>query len=242
MQALYEPKGAALEYASLAVNLYRGCPGKCEFCYCPGQLHMSREDFHAAAAPRPGLLDALARDIVRRELRGLPRARVHLCFTTDPWAPTDAPIIALALLLLRDAGYPVSTLTKQGLRAWAELGTLASMDATFGVSLSWADDGKRAEWEPGTAPVRDRLESLARAKDLGLPTWASVEPVIDPAEGLAAIDSLIPLVDEIKVGRWNHDRRAHGIDWAAFARAAKAKLEASGKRYVLKRGLAELVG
>ena len=36
MNAIYEPKGRAGEYAQLAVNLWRGCPHGCTYpCYAP---------------------------------------------------------------------------------------------------------------------------------------------------------------------------------------------------------------
>ena len=60
MNAIYEPRGAAAEYAPLACNLYRGCGHGCKYCYAPACLRMGREEF-ARPAPRPGILDALGK-------------------------------------------------------------------------------------------------------------------------------------------------------------------------------------
>lgn len=241
MKAIYEPTGAAREYAPLAVNLYSGCTHGCRYCYVPGILRMAREDFHRRVMPRDGVLGQLQRD-AKRLCREGRRNRVHLCFTCDPYPLHDfVATTNNALAILRFAGFPVSILTKAGLHAARDFYVLRSMDAEFGVSLAWADDTKRAAWEPGAAPVIERVKSLQLAKHVGIATWASVEPVIEPAEALAAIRLLIPVADVIKVGRWNHDKAANAIDWRAFAREAKALLEGAGVRYVLKRGLAELV-
>ena len=89
--------------------------------------------------------------------------------------------------------------------------------------------------------VDARLAGLEMARSAGLSTWASVEPVIDPDEALAAILLLSQVCDEIRVGRWNHSAEANAIDWRAFALEADRMLRAWGKPYILKRGLAELI-
>jgi DNA repair photolyase len=237
--AIYEPKGAAREYAPLAVNLYRGCTHGCRYCYVPAILRMDREEFHARAAPR-GVLVQLQRDAKRLYEAGDKR-RVHLCFTCDPFPPGNGSTTREALRILGTWWTPVSLLTKAGASALHGLDVLTGMDAHLGTSLVWSDDERRKEWEPGAAPVDDRLELLRQAKLRGIPTWASVEPVIDPVEALKAIDLLMPVADVIKVGRWNHAKEANAIDWRAFAVSAWHKLCAAGKEHVFKRGLAELL-
>ena len=239
MQAIYRPKGAALEYAPLALNLYRGCTHACSYCYCPGMLRVRREAFHSGVSLRPGILEQVERDADK--LDGT--ERVHLCFSCDPYPPIECDLRATraALRMLGSNKIPASVLTKAGYWVSRDFDLLAEMDATFGVSLVWADDERRAEHEPFAAPVADRLALLRTAKIRGLKTWASVEPVIDPVQALAAIDLLLPHADVIKVGRWNHAAEANRLDWRAFAIEVQRRLEAAGKSYLLKRGLAELV-
>jgi DNA repair photolyase len=210
---------------------------------------MPKEEFAAKVQVRPGLLQELPR--AARNLKGDPR-RIHLCFTCDPWPnpnhfTDDEPEYTYEVLcILADHDLKVQTLTKAPLRARNSLRALKACDAHFGVSLVWMDDQKREQWEPGSdsetgLSVLDRIDGLIMAKEAGLTTWASVEPVIDPREALAAIDMLMTIVDEIKVGRLNHMKSPEEVDWVNFAREADEKLRAWGRPYMLKDGLAELL-
>ena len=38
LSIIYEPKGAAREYAELALNPYRGCTHRCIYCYNNGRF------------------------------------------------------------------------------------------------------------------------------------------------------------------------------------------------------------
>lgn len=251
MLTIYEPAGAAKEYAPLALNIYRGCTHACRYCYVPGILRTTPAEFHSKVQIRTGLLSALQHEA--RKYQGDPR-RVHLCFTCDPWPDPrqfrdDEMDYTLEVLnILADYDIKVQTLTKAPLRAQSHLKALLACDAKFGITLAWTDDEKRAEWEPGTPgeeglSVMDRLDGLLWARAAGLKTWASIEPVIDPREGLAAIEMLMPIVDEIKVGKLNHmnHMNAGNVDWTAFAREADAILNAWGRPYMLKLGLVELL-
>lgn len=242
MMGIYEPRGAALEYAPLAVNTYSGCAHSCRYCYVPGIFRKPREAFHAAVLPRLGIVAQVERDVARLRRDGSVQ-RVHLCFTCDPYPPAERDLCQTrdVLEVLKQADFPASVLTKAGLRAERDLDLLASMDAQLGVTLAWADDAKRRAWEPNAAPVEERVELLARAKARGIPTWVSMEPVVEPDEALAVLERLLPVADTVKVGRWNHDAAANAIDWRAFALEIKARLVATGKPHLLKRGLAELV-
>jgi DNA repair photolyase len=230
---IYQPRGAAREYAPLACNLYRGCTHGCHYCYAPACMRRKREDFHLEATPRPGIIDALERQLARERVT----ERVLLSFSCDPY-PLESSTTHEALLRLIIAGVPVSLLSKSGLRMARDFDLLRRHDAEVGVSLVWADDSKRVQWEPGAAPVAERLGVLRAARALGLRTWASVEPVIEPEEALCAIELLMPLTDMIKVGRWNHDARANAIDWPSFVARARALL--GSHPHVFKKGLVEL--
>jgi DNA repair photolyase len=67
MRVIYLPKGRALEYAPLAVNLYNGCPHGCRYCYAPAMMHTTRKAWHVAAVPRKGILDALELEAALRQ-------------------------------------------------------------------------------------------------------------------------------------------------------------------------------
>lgn len=244
-EAIYEPKGPALEYAPLACNLFRGCTHGCRYCYVPPILRMTREAFHMEAQPRPGILIALDRDARKLADAGDAR-RVHLCFTCDPFPQgRDHAFTREAIAILRRHGRPIAILTK-GVLTDADLGAMEGADVEVGVSLVWDSDAARAEWEPGTATVAERLTNLQRARRAGLRTFMSVEPVVDPVEAFGAIGVGMAVADEIRVGRLNHMDTPRPVDWRRFARTVCDLLtpwaaERPGRTWMLKKGLRELV-
>lgn len=82
MKPLYEPKGKAKEYGDYAVNIYTGCPHRCYYCFAPAVLHRDKEAFHTHVEPRPGIVDALKKQLEREEIT---EKSIHLCFTCDPY-------------------------------------------------------------------------------------------------------------------------------------------------------------
>jgi DNA repair photolyase len=249
MEAIYEPRGAAREYAPLACNLYRGCVHGCRYCYAPATLRMTRGDFHTSSRVRPGIVDALRKDARRlvsqpgalrqaQDRRAVPY--VLLCFTSDPYppAPWDSSPTREALEILAAHDVPVEVLTKAGTRAGRDFDVLAGMRGAFGTTLLFTRDEDRQEWEPKAAPVGDRVEAIREAQRRGIPTWVSVEPIIAPEQALALIEGYSDIVDEWRVGKLNHHPLAATIDWAAWAPRLLAALQASGRRYLVKDALA----
>jgi DNA repair photolyase len=241
MQAIYEPRGAAREYAPLACNLYRGCVHGCRYCYSPATLRMSREEFHADSRLRPGILEALEKDA--RKLSSQPRAAVPhvlLCFTSDPYPPSpyDSSATRVALEILAAHDVPVEVLTKAGTRAARDFDVLARMRGRFATTLLFTRDEDRATWEPNAAPVEDRIDAIRDAHRRRIPTWVSIEPIIIPQQALALIETLSDVVDEWRIGKLNHHPLAATIDWAAWAPRLLDAAQASGRRYMIKDALA----
>jgi len=163
---IYEPRGRAREYSPLALNVYKGCGHGCRYCYAPGALHLTREEFNAPGR-REGLLDAVRRQLERNTVKD----RVLLCFTCDPYGPLDREVedtrAVLELFLEHDV--PCQVLTK-GVHADRDFDLLQELDAAFAVTMTFIDDMNRREWEPFSAPVARRLALVREAHDLGIPT------------------------------------------------------------------------
>lgn len=238
MQIIYEPKGRAYEYGELAANLYRGCGHGCLYCYAPAATFTDRTRFYQAPAPRKGLLDKLRADARSAQAQAQAGTPILLSFTSDPYQPLDVEtgLTRDAIAILKGAGWSVSILSKGGARATRDFDLLGPGDQV-GASLTFIDPAQSLEWEPGAALPADRLAYLLAAHEKGLRTWASLEPVIDPAQSLELIDLSAPYVDMYKVGKLNHHPLSKAIDWRAFALAAVSRLEALGKAHYVKRDL-----
>jgi len=240
MVAIYEPKGRALEYSPLACNLYRGCSHRCSYCYAPNILREERGAFHESIRPRPNILDEIRKDAAK--LRNDPR-RVLLSFTSDPYQPENDVhrLTRSAIEILHEHGLCVEILSKGGNRAMQDFDLLGPSDRVA-ATLTCVTDAMSKEWEPGAASPRERIEYLKAAKERGLVTWASLEPVLDPKVALEIIRRTHPFVDKFKVGTLNHHPRGKEIDWKAFGIAARDLLESLGKDYYIKKDLREAIG
>lgn len=71
---------------------------------------------------------------------------------------------------------------------------------------------------------------------MGIYTWVSIEPVIEPLEALVIIASLVGKVDEFKIGKINHFPKFEiNVDWANFLEKAEKLLQ--GEKYMIKKSL-----
>lgn len=239
MQAIYEPKGKALEYCERAVNLYRGCGhgcgrgGKTSYCYAPRALRMTSEAF-GQSAPRPGVIEA-----IRKEAPKHAGHSILMCFSTDPFQPINDEhrLAEHAINELHAGGCHVVVLTKGGKRSAKGLSLLIPGDK-YGVTLTFDNDADSLTWEPRAALPGERIEMLRQAKAAGIETWASLEPVIDPEQSLELIRSTAGIVDVVKIGKLNHHKLSQSIDWPDFAQRVVETCEAQGSAYVLKKDLA----
>lgn len=237
MSIIYEPSGRAREYADLAANLYSGCSHGCQYCYAPGAMRMNRDEFHLMAKPRKDVLKLLERDC--KKLAGSGK-QVLLCFSTDPYQPCEEQhqLTRQAIEILHQYGLFVNVLTKGGTRACRDFDLLGPGDA-FGTSLTFAAYADSEKWEPGAALSNDRLAAMALAHREGIPTWASMEPVIDPIGTLTLIELAAPYCDFFKVGKLNHHPLEKTIDWRKFGEDAETLLRSLGKPYYIKKDLRE---
>lgn len=237
MSIIYEPKGPAREYSELAANLYKGCPHGCGYCYVPGippwkfKKPNPRQLCHACREPRPDVLKQLERDC--RRFRGDPRD-ILLSFTCDPYCHgMDNSLTREALLIMEQHDLRVQVLSKGGMAAAGDFDILARNGWKFASTLLFTSDDLRQRWEPGAAPVESRMEAIRLARSMGIETWMSMEPVIDPVEAIAVIEALKGDVDLWKVGKLNHMPAVEAqVDWAQFLRDARAALE--GQQYIIK--------
>ena len=202
MQAIYSPRGKAAEYAGLAVNLFDGCEHGCTYCYVPALQKRSRKAF-LSCEPRLGILNAIERDA-----RKAPPSPYHvlLCFMCDPYPPSDQKPFSCtreAIKILKQYNMRVAVLTKGGIRAARDFDLLTPEDK-FGCTLTFMARSDSLAWEPYAALPTDRLYALECAHARGIPTWASLEPVIDPVQTIALIRRSSAYVDEYKIGKLNY--------------------------------------
>ncbi|WP_316227837.1 radical SAM protein [Bradyrhizobium sp. SZCCHNR3015] len=233
---IYAPRGQAGEYSALAANPYRGCGHKCAYCYVPQVTKQDRGEFNAGAVNRDGYIDRLTADAVKYRRAGITE-QVMISFTSDPYHPGDTSLTRQSLIVLRDHGLGICTLTKGGTRALGDIDLFRPDRDAFASTLTSLDDRFSMKWESGAALPGDRLEALVRFHERGIFTWVSLEPTIDVESSLAIVDATHHFVDLYKVGRVNYLPITKTTDWEAYTHRMIDKLQALGKAHYIKKDL-----
>lgn len=248
MKVIYEPKGRAREYAPLACNLYVGCTHGCKYCYAPSCMHKSPEEWHNAAKARSdSILTLFERDCVELAKRHIDSEthRVLFCFTSDPYQPIEGKlhITRQCIAIAAKYGIKIDVLTKGNFELISQdFKLMLDSDTHFGMTLSFINDESRKEWEPMASPVQDRLKTLKMAHDMGIYTFVSMEPVINPDEALEVIRQAHGYVDFWKVGKLNHNKPIEQrINWTRFREDVISLLTSCNCKYYIKEDLRNAV-
>lgn len=236
---IYRPKGPAGEYARLAVHgPYRGCIHGCVYCYRKAlaqRLGGKAPWDDARPQPRARFLEDLTAEAPRIAAGPLRDCPILFSFSTDPCQPLEAVhhLTERAAGLLTAQGLRMAVLTKAGPETARPVIEALAADPQgaerhwFGTTLT----GVARSWEPQAATTAERAEALLLARDRGLRTWISFEPVLIPAASLNLIRAAAREgIDHLAIGRWNHDPRAAGLDWVGFRRQVVETLVADGYR------------
>lgn len=221
MKPIYEPRGAAREYGELALNIYTGCPHRCFYCFAPSVLRRDREAFHSNVHPREGIVEATRKQLEKEQITG---KLIHLCFTCDPY-PTGCDTTATREIieLLKEYGNHVQILTKgYGRRDFDLLDGNDWFGITIDGSLEWDSyfDETRIAWD---------------AKQMGIKTWCSYEPVVNAENVLECIERYRGCFDRIKIGKLNY--HPSDINWKTFGHEAERLCRQYGLDYTIKDSL-----
>lgn len=243
MKIICESKGGAREYAYLAVNLYTGCPHACRYCYGPSVLHKKRTSFYFNLMPKDEALVRLRQDVEELNLNQDDR-EILMSFVTDPYHTFEKEhgVTRKAIKIFIENDLPFTILTKGGTRAIEDFDLLErSKKARFGSSLIFLKESDAKKWEPNAPTVEDRIIAIEEAHCRGIPTWVSLEPVIDPNQAFDLIHELHPIVDHWKVGKINHRNEIENqVDWIAFREGVIELLESMDASYYIKNSLTDL--
>lgn len=235
MKPIYIPKGAALEYGELALNLHSTCPHRCYYCYAPQILHKTKEDYFEYKGYRPGIVKATKRQL---EKEGITGKLIHIPFIGDAYPKGhDSSITREILQLLKEYGNHVQILTKNGEDAMRDFDLLDDND-WFGVTYagySWDNFFVSPKSEPFAGSPVDRLLALKEAHKLGIKTWISMEPVLDGEDILALLEHDLSCIDKFKIGKLNY--HPSDIDWKDFGQRVEQKCRSIKLDYYIKESL-----
>ena len=241
MSIIYTPAGRAREYSPKALNIYLGCSHGCRYCYAPHAIQKSTGTFFCNPSPRSDIVSKLEKQLQKEEIT----EQTLLSFVGDVYCESSDSGSAVrdVLEVLHRHKVPVAILTKGGSRCLEDIDLFRRFGKSImvGATLTFMDDDKSLEWEPGAALPEDRLSSLGILKNNGIKTFASFEPVIDPSESLKVMRRSIELdyIDLYKIGKLNGMPSVEKtIDWSSFLSSALKMLRDAGKEIYVKDDLA----
>jgi len=241
MNIIYEPTGKAKEYAPLAVNIYKGCTHGCQYCFGAKTPWVSPDKYYGAANPKADAVKKIKQDASK--LNGDGR-EILLSFLGDVYQPVemDLGLTRQAIEVLMENNLTFTILTKGGTRATRDFDLLASYDkARFGTTLIFTSQADADKWEPYAASIQDRIDAIEQAYTAGIPTWVSLEPVIDPEQALELIRDLHKIIDHWKVGKINYFPEIEKqVGWIRFREDAETLLDSLGADYYIKKSLTDL--
>ncbi len=229
MKPIYQPKGAAREYGELALNIYTGCPHRCYYCFAPNVLHRVKEKFNTEIHPRDNIVEATRRQIEQELIIG---KKIHLCFTCDPYpVGYDTTVTREIIRILKEHGNNVQILTKgSGARDF----DLLDESDHYGITLSCSE--KMAAYaEPNASSPISRINDLSSAKERGISTWVSFEPVLEPKAIYDYIKRYHDIMDLVKIGKLNY--HPSNVNWLNFAEGVKWHCMYYGVPFYIKESL-----
>lgn len=219
---LYKTK---VEYGNWTINHIIGCKHGCNFpCYA---MMMAKrfgwiKDYEDWRTPRivTNSLELLEKEIPKYKDQ---IDFVHLCFMSDPFmydfekkqlVPEVKELTLKIIEKLNKEGIKVTTLTK-GIYPEDILDKKRFLQKNeYGVTLVSLNNNFKKEFEPFSAPYKERIDSLKRLAQAGLNTWVSIEPYPTPtldetAGNINDILENIRFVKKIIFGKLNYNRLAN---------------------------------
>ena len=200
-----------VEYGDYTLNHVQGCSHGCTYpCYAFMMAKRFGKVKNYAEWMQPKVVENTM-ELLEKEL---PRFKnkiklLHLCFTTDPFMYQHDEIAQLSLKVLQRAnaeGVRCSVLTK-GLLPYAL--TELPLDNEYGITVVSLNDDFVNQYEPGAAPITDRIASLQALADVGKKTWVSIEPYPTPnmiEQDLHEILEAVSFADKIIFGRLHYNK------------------------------------
>lgn len=248
-KAIYMPKGKAGEYAKYACNFYRGCSNGCTYCYLKrGVLQ------HALGADMPILKTCFndEHDAIRVYFNELTDPNVYadimkqgvfFTFTSDPCLAETIILNSSVMCGTMDIDVPVQMLTKcaKWIHTDAGLQLLEHPKASELLSVGFTLTGMDY-LEPNASTNAERVEAMKRIHDMGIRTWASVEPVIDIEASKRCIANTLEFCNEYKIGLLSGGKRGYTKeDVQKFVEWVENAVQGKGKKVYLKESVRNFI-
>ena len=200
-----------VEYGDYTLNHIQGCSHGCKYpCYA----YMMAKRFGKVRSYEEWCCPQIVENTMELLDKELPKFKdridlLHLCFTTDPFMYGREDIADLSVQVLQKAnahGVRCSVRTKGILPA---LLSELPLENEYGITVVSLNDNFIQQYEPGAAPIRNRIRALKALSERGCKTWVSIEPYPTPNmvdQDLNVILSEVSFADKIIFGRLHYNK------------------------------------
>lgn len=185
------------------VNPYTGCQIGCRYCYA--RLFMGRYSGHKEAWGEFVDVKVNAPQVLERQLERAKRGTVWVSSVCDPYQPLEEKyrLTRRCLKALAARQFPVNIQTKSTV-ALRDLDLFRGFEEIeVGFTITTDDERVARPFEPGAAPVKERLKALGKLHASGIRTYAFVGPLL-PGNPERLVRELEGKVDYVYVDRMNY--------------------------------------
>jgi DNA repair photolyase len=185
------------------LNPYTGCQINCAYCYA--RLFMRRYSGHREAWGEFVDVKVNAAEILKKQLDKAKRGTVWISSVCDPYQPLEATyqLTRSCLKELAMKEFPVNIQTKSKLVV-RDLDLFQEFKAIeVGFTITTNDEQIASLFEPGAAPVEERLRALETIRSSGVTTFAFIGPLL-PGNPERLIERLEGRVDSVLIDRMNY--------------------------------------
>ncbi len=204
---------SGVEYADFCLNHVEGCSHGCKYpCYA----YMMKKRCGVVKSYDDWCKPKIVINALELLDKEIPKYKskikyVHLCFSTDPFMYKQEQVCDLSMKIIDKLNLNeirCTVLTKGIFPKEIAKRNGFSTNNEYGITLVSLDEKFRKDFEPNSAPFRDRIRSLKYLHEKGFKTWVSMEPYPTPNlidQDLVEILDAVSFVDRIIFGRLNYN-------------------------------------
>jgi DNA repair photolyase len=200
-----EVPGSGFDYT---LNPYRGCSFNCTYCYAPAFVYdqAARQSWGRWVSAKANAEALLRQAGQRGKLRG---KNIYMSTVTDPYQPIERQLGLTRACLEALIEYPPRLLTVQTRSPLVVRDLDLFQQMTPGrvavcMSITTDDESVRRIFEPACAPIAARLKAIRAIREAGIPTQASIAPLL-PGNAECLAELLDPCVDWVVVSTFRDD-------------------------------------
>ena len=192
------------------LNPYTGCQINCAYCYA--RLFMGRYSGHREPWGQFVDIKVNAPELLRGQLDKARLGTVWISSVCDPYQPLEAKygLTRRCLTELAIKQFPVNIQTKSNL-VLRDADLFQGFETIeVGFTITTDDERIASFFEPGAAPVEERIRALQKIHSLGIKTFAFLGPLL-PGNPQRLIQRLEGKVDEVLIDKMNYISSVRGL-------------------------------